>query len=83
MGVTVHWLPRRCRMTIATIADRVHGALRTRRTDCPMEEVVGLCPDLTWNQVFIGIDHLSRTGQIRVSMNRKRTYMVKVLQAVR
>lgn len=70
-------------MTIATIADRVHGALRTRHTDCPMEEVVGLCPDLTWNQVFMGIDHLSRTGRIRVSMNRRRAYVVKILQSAR
>ncbi|HLZ36089.1 MAG TPA: hypothetical protein VKP13_18955 [Nitrospira sp.] len=70
-------------MTIASIADRVRGALQTRDTDCPMEEVVGLCPDFTWNQVFRGIDHLSRTGQIRVSISRRRTYMVKVLQSTR
>ncbi len=66
-------------MTIATIADRVRVALQTRQAGYPMEEVVGLCPDLTWHQVFMGIDHLSRTGQVRVTMNRKRAYMVKVL----
>ncbi len=66
-------------MTIATMADRVRDALKTRQTDCPMEEIVTLCPDLTWNQVFMAVDHLSRTGRVRLRMNRQRTYMVKVL----
>jgi hypothetical protein len=67
-------------LTITTIADRVRGALETRPTDWPMEEIVALCPDLTWNQVFMAIDHLSRTGQVRLRIDRRRTYMVKALR---
>lgn len=63
-------------MAVSTIVARVHRALEELGTDCPMEEVMGLCPDLTWNQVFLAIDYLSRTGQIRVTLDSGRTYRV-------
>jgi hypothetical protein len=63
-------------MAVSTIISRVHSALEDLGTDCPMEEVMGLCPDLTWNQVFLAIDYLSRTGQIRVTLDSGRTYRV-------
>ena len=31
---------------------------------CDLEDVTRRCPNLTWNQVFLVVDHLSRTGQI-------------------
>lgn len=63
-------------MAVSTTISRVHSALEKLGTDCPMEEIVGLCPDLTWNQVFLAIDYLSRTGQIRVTRDSGRTYRV-------
>jgi len=57
---------------------RVHQALEKLGTDCSMEEVASLCPDLTWNQVFLAIDCLSRTGHVRVMMDSGRTYRVQV-----
>jgi hypothetical protein len=63
-------------MAVSTIISRVHSALEDLGTDCPMEEVMGLCPDLTWNQMFLAIDYLSRTGQIRVTLDAGRTYRV-------
>jgi hypothetical protein len=60
----------------ATMA-RVYEALEQLGTDCAMEEVVGLCPELTWNQVFLAIDYLSRTGQVRVTLDSGRTYRVQ------
>jgi hypothetical protein len=33
---------------------------------CLMEEVVLGCPDLSWNQVLVEVDRLSRNGQIRL-----------------
>ena len=58
--------------------DRVQSALESLGSDCPMEEVVGLCPELTWNQVFLAIDYLSRTGQVCVTIDPGRTYRVQV-----
>jgi hypothetical protein len=43
-----------------------------------MEEVVGLCPDLTWNQVYLAIDYLSKTGKVSVTLDPDRTYTVRV-----
>jgi hypothetical protein len=63
-------------MAVSPIIDRVHRALESLGTDCPMEEVGRLCPELTWNQVFLAIDCLSRTGQIRVTLDSGRTYRV-------
>lgn len=68
-------------MGVLAICDRVQGALENLGADCPMEEVVGLCPELTWNQVFLAIDYLSRTGQVRVTMDPARTYRVQALPA--
>lgn len=69
-------------MTLAAIIVRVHGALEQPGTDCSMEEVVTLCPELTWNQVFLAIDNLSRSGQIRVTPAGDRTYRVQAYHAV-
>jgi hypothetical protein len=46
-----------------------------------MEEIMGLCPELTWNQVFLAVDYLSRTGQIRVTLDSGRTYRVAASQS--
>jgi hypothetical protein len=63
-------------MPVSATISRVHTALEELGSDCPMEEVVGLCPELTWNQVFLAIDYLSRSGQIRVTLDSGRTYRV-------
>jgi hypothetical protein len=63
-------------MQFSAIIDRVHHALKQFGTHCSMEEVVGLCPDLTWNQVHLSIDYLSKTGKVRVTLDPDRTYTV-------
>lgn len=68
-------------MTFSAIITRVYEVLEQMGTDCPMEEVTGLCPDLTWNQVFLAIDYLSRTGQVRVTLDPDRTYRVQASRA--
>ena len=68
-------------MLVAAIIERVHRALEEYGKDCSMEEVVGLCPDLTWNQVYLAIDYLSKTGMIRVSLDPDRTYTIQVYPA--
>ena len=47
-----------------------------------MEEVVGLCPDLTWNQVYLAIDFLNKAGKISVTPDPDRTYVVQVRSSV-
>ncbi|MCS6302062.1 MAG: hypothetical protein H8K07_00130 [Nitrospira sp.] len=66
----------------ATHIDQVRERLEQRGTACPLEEVMELCPELTWNQVFLAIDYLSRTGQVRVTMDVGKTYTVQAYRPV-
>ena len=68
-------------MLVAAIIDRVRFALEEYGKDCSMEEVVGLCPDLTWNQVYLAIDYLNKTGMVRISLDPDRTYTIQVYPA--
>ena len=67
---------------MATHIDQVRDRLEQRGTACSLEEVMELCPELTWNQVFLAIDYLSRTGQVRVTMSAGKTYTVQVYRPV-
>src|SRR5262249_11819565 len=62
--------------------DRVRMALEQQSTACLMEEIVGLCPDLTWNQVFLAIDHLSRKGEVSVTLDVGRTYRIQIYRPI-
>jgi len=68
-------------MTGVASVDCVQSALERLGSECPLEEVVGLCPELTWNQVFLAVDYLSRAGRIRVTMDPGRTYRVQAAHA--
>ena len=68
-------------MAVSTTITHVYEALEQLGTDCALEEVAGLCPELTWNQVFLAIDYLSRTGQVRVTLDPDRTYRVRACPA--
>lgn len=61
-----------------TFIDRVKATLEQVGTDCPLDEMMDLCPELTWNQMFLAIDDLSRRGEVRVTMDADRTYRVQV-----
>lgn len=64
-------------MRVSVIIERVHHALQEFGGPCSMEEVVGLCPELTWNQVYLAIDYLNKTGQVRMTLDPDRTYFVQ------
>ncbi|MDF0676030.1 MAG: hypothetical protein P0120_17110 [Nitrospira sp.] len=69
-------------MELGAAIARVHSALEQLGIDCSMEELVTLCPELTWNQAFLAIDYLSRSGQIRVTRDDDRTYRVQAYHPV-
>ena len=64
-------------MSRMTPIDRVRSVLEELGKDLPLKEVVDLCPELTWHQVFLAIDHLSREGQVQVFLEARGTYMVR------
>jgi hypothetical protein len=62
---------------LGTVADRildaVHGA-----PGCELDDLVLRVPELTWNQVFLEVDRLSRTGQVRVTAMGEGTYAIRL-----
>ena len=44
---------------------------------CDLEELVQNCPGLTWNQVFLEIDRLSRAGSVVLSREGPGHYRVR------
>ena len=62
--------------------DRVLTALQQQDRSYPLAKVDGLCPELTCDQVFLAIDYLTRTGQVRLTLDAGRTYRVDVLEMV-
>ena len=48
-----------------------------RSPGCDLEEIVHQCPDLTWNQIFLEIDRLSRAGNVILNLQERGHYSVK------
>lgn len=58
---------------------RCHILEAVRRThECDMEELVRVSPSYTWNQVFLEVDRLSRTGELRLISKGKGMYAVRL-----
>jgi hypothetical protein len=47
-----------------------------RSNNCLLEDLVRECENLTWNQVFLELDRLSRTGEIRLRLQGAGQYIV-------
>ena len=60
---------------LGTVADRILDAVH-RTPGCQLDELMRSVPELTWNQVFLEVDRLSRTGQVRMTAMGKGTYTI-------
>jgi hypothetical protein len=58
-----------------TVEDLVIDIVHRAHT-CDLEEVTRQCPNLTWNQVFLAVDRLSRNGEILLMPRGRGTYTV-------
>jgi hypothetical protein len=48
-----------------TVTSKILKAVR-RAPGSDLDDLLLTLPELTWNQVFLEVDHLSRTGQVRL-----------------
>ncbi|HMS84719.1 MAG TPA: hypothetical protein PKD12_13795 [Nitrospira sp.] len=56
---------------------QIMGALvHSSSNDCLLEDLIRQCPDLTWNQIFLELDRLSRTGAVRLRLEGAGQYVV-------
>jgi len=46
------------------------------RQACDMEDILEACSSYTWNQVFLEVDRLSRTGELCLFSKRAGEYTV-------
>jgi hypothetical protein len=53
-----------------------------RSSGCVLEDVVSECPDLTWNQVFLEVDRLSREGYVILNVKQRGYYSIKPAEPV-
>ena len=60
-----------------TIADRIIEEV-VRSPGCLLEDLTQACPDLTWNQIFLEVDRLSRTGQLCLTRKGHGVYSVSL-----
>lgn len=60
-----------------TVADRILKTLR-RTPGCQLDDLVLGLPDLTWNQLVLGLDQLSRTRRVRVTALGGDNYTVRL-----
>ncbi len=56
---------------------RILKAVRRAHT-CDLDTLADSLPDLTWNQVFLEVDRLSRLGRIRVTAEGSGTYLIRL-----
>lgn len=50
----------------------------SRSHECLLDELARSCSGLTWNQVFITVDRLSRTGQLLLTKKGPGGYTVRL-----
>ena len=62
-----------------TAKDQVIDIMLHTRT-CTLEDITRRCPNLTWNQVFLVVDHLSRTEQARLMLAKGGRYTLTLLR---
>ena len=58
-----------------TVEDQVID-IAAQSPSCDLEEVTRQCPNLTWNQVFLAVDRLSRSGELMLLPRGRGLYTV-------
>ncbi len=58
-----------------TVEDQVIDIVHRTRA-CDLEAITRDCPNLTWNQVFLAVDGLSRSGELRLVPRGRGHYTV-------
>ena len=61
----------------APITDRILGTVQHTH-GCDLDALAESVPELTWNQVFLEIDRLSREGQILVTCEKGGRYLIQL-----
>ena len=59
------------------VTDRILGQVQ-RTHGCDLDTLTKSLSDLSWSQVFLEVDRLSRQGQVRVTLDTGGRYMIRL-----
>ena len=59
------------------VTDRILGAVQ-RTQGCDLDTLTNSLSDLSWSQVFLEVDRLSRQGQVIVTLNNGGRYLIRL-----
>jgi len=66
----------------ATTAELIMEVLAVAQgRGCSFEELIGVCPYLSWNQIFSEVDRLSREGWVQLSQEKPGIYRVRLARS--
>ena len=71
--------PQRWRMAQHTTAEEQVIDMLHSAHACDLEEIMRQCANLTWNQVFLAVDRLSRSGELMLVPRGRGAYSVTFL----
>jgi hypothetical protein len=61
----------------SAVTNRILGEVK-RTHGCDLDTLANSLPELSWNQVFLEIDRLSRQGQVLVTFGTGGRYMIRL-----
>jgi hypothetical protein len=59
------------------VTDRILGAVQ-RTHGCDLDTLTNSLSDLSWSQVFLEVDRLSRQGQVQVTLDTGGRYLIRL-----
>ena len=59
------------------VTDRVLGTVQ-RTHECDLDTLTNSLPDLSWGQIFLEVDRLSRKGQVLVTRDTGGRYVIRL-----
>ena len=59
------------------VTDRILGAVQ-RTHGCDLDTLTNSLTDLSWDQVFLEVDRLSREGQVLVTLGTGGRYLIRL-----
>jgi hypothetical protein len=47
-------------------------------SSCSFEQLMTICPGLTWNQIFLEVDRLNRDSRLHLSLDKPGVYRIRL-----
>jgi hypothetical protein len=63
--------------SLEPVTDRILGEVQ-RTHECDLDSLTQRLPDLSWSQVFLEVDRLSRRGEVLVSFGTGGRYVIRL-----